>query len=62
MGCSPGFFNSAFEDVAGGVDEDVEAADFGVEVCYDGGEFFEVVGDVEVCCDGAFGLEVFEFG
>jgi hypothetical protein len=58
----PSFLDRAFEDVARGVDEDVEAADFGVEVCYYGVKLLEIVGDVEVCGDGAFALEVLEFG
>jgi len=55
----PSFLDRAFEDVACGVDEDVEAADFAVEICYDRVEFIEVVGDVEICCNGAFAFEVF---
>lgn len=58
----PCLFDGTFEDVSGGVDEDIETAYFLVQVRDDRLELFEVVGDVEICCDGAFVLEVFEFG
>ena len=42
----PCFLDGSFEDVARGVDEDVEAADAGVQGGDGRGEGFKVVGDV----------------
>lgn len=58
----PCLLNGAFENIACGVDEDIKTAYFLVQVCDDRLELFEVVGDIQVCCDGAFILEVFQFG
>lgn len=56
---SPGLFDGAFKNVSGGVDEDVEAAYLSVQVCDGRAEFLKIVGDVEICCDGAVALQVF---
>ena len=52
----PCFLDGALEYVPGRVDEDVEAADFCVQVCYGTFELLEVVGHIEICCNGAFAL------